>query len=128
MSPTTPEDVTGPLEVIEVDGDDREVLCLSKAQDRAAAIALASEMSRISEDCWCASWLSGLAYDLWNFIHERGPGEWGQGEVTAADVVNLRVLSERAGGWWHWPESRNHDTELTFYTLEEWAAVRERTP
>jgi len=113
-------------ELVNVDGDLRTVCGMSKALDTAAAAMLVSEMSRISEDCWCAAWLSGLGFSLWDRTQYGGPAEWGQGEVNAADLNRLLDLAVKAGGWWHWPESATWDTDLTFYTLDEWTEVRNR--
>ncbi len=126
MSASTSEGVTGPLEIIEVDGDSREVLGLAKALDRASAIALASLMSEISEDCWCASWLTGLGFSLWERTQYGGPSAWGQGEVNASHLNRLLDLAVKAGGWWHWPQvydGLSYIGELTFYALDEWAAL-----
>ena len=124
----TPEVLAETPEVIEVDGDDREVLGLSKARDRDAAIALASLMSWISEECYCAGWLTDLGFVLWRIVGDGKERRWGMGDITEHELERLAALRDEAGGWWHWPYRGGDLGELTFYTLDEWAAVRERTP
>ena len=94
--------------------------------DPEAARALAKHMSNISEDCYCAGWLSGLEYSLWDFMVD-GPGEWGMGEVSVSDVTRLRELSAKAGGWIVWRAGVGE----TFVQLADWPALhnaeKERT-
>src|SRR5688500_8967224 len=37
-----------------------------------AATGLLALMTGISEECWCASWMSGIEYELWQ-ARENGP-------------------------------------------------------
>jgi len=98
---------------------------LAVSLDRDAAGALAAKMSDISEDCYCAGWLSGLEHSLWWFVVD-GPGEWGMGKVDEDDVRALRALSEKCGGWIVWREGVGE----VFVPLAEWlpayAAEQER--
>ena len=98
---------------------------LARSLDRDAARSLAAKMSDISEDCYCAGWLSGLEHSLWWFV-VGGPGEWGMGKVDEDDVRALRALSEKCGGWIVWRESVGE----VFVPLAEWlptyAADQER--
>lgn len=76
--------------------------------------ALYAKMSAISEDCWCAGWMSGTEYSLWEIV-KAGGGRWGMGEVTKGQAFELDVLYHDAGGWWVW---RGEDEE--FMPTVEW--------
>lgn len=97
----------------EADEQEKVEASLSLSRDRAAALTLQELMSEISEECYCASWLSGLEFDLWRAV-EEGPRPYGQGDITAANVAELRRLSDACGGWWH---------DERFVTLDKWRAV-----
>lgn len=81
--------------MIPVDPDD----CLCGGPDEGAALGLLGLMTGISEENWCAGWMSGLEYSLW----EVKPGtEYGQGAITERQATLLRLLSEECDGWWRW--------------------------
>lgn len=61
---------------------------------------LSALMSDISERNWCASWLSGTEYTLWDTIQE-GHSPW---EVTDSEIDELRSLSQQYGCWIWWVE------------------------
>jgi hypothetical protein len=83
---------------------------LALALDRDAAVLLEERMSAISEKYFCAGWLNGLEHDLWPML-QGGSRDFGLGEVTEAEVDDLRRLHARAGGWWAWFEgSAEHAT------------------
>lgn len=86
---------------------------LAWALDRDAAVRLVECMSEISEDYLCASWESGLEYDLWRLVEGTTTTYAGE-EVPQADVATLRRLSEKAGGWWQWDGGRR------FVLLDAW--------
>lgn len=73
---------------------------LALALDREAAIALEVYMRDMSEETYCAGWLSGLEHSLWRMLSEGGDHTFGIGTVTATDCDRMRRLSEKAGGWW----------------------------
>ena len=71
-------------------------------------------MSNISEETWCAGWLHGLEFLLWDAI-QTGQSEW----ITKEDLHDLVELSTLVGGW--------HDGEH-FIPLDEWLSIeREHT-
>lgn len=79
----------------------------------AAASGLAYAMSEISEECWCARWLSSL----WFMLTEAGPEHpWGMGHVSEEDIANLKSLSEKCGGWICWEDGAGE----TWISLEDW--------
>jgi hypothetical protein len=61
-----------------------------------AALGLLGLMSGISEEYWCAGWLNGLEFDLWN---AQANGRYGQGAITERQAKLLRLLSEECEGW-----------------------------
>lgn len=78
---------------------------------------LAELMSDISEQCWCAGWMMGTEFALWEVLTSPHRGRHlGKGEVTLDQLVKLRALSEEAGGWIYW----NDETEETFIPMDEW--------
>jgi hypothetical protein len=82
---------------------------------------LYQKMSAISEDSWCAGWLSGNEYALWEILH-GDRHEYGWGDVRYEDLEELRILSEHARGWiWTGPD-KEYTPQLV--TLEEWESIR----
>ena len=64
---------------------------------------LGEAMSNISEDCYCAGWLSGTEYtvpELCRRALESGQTQyWGHGEITPDQARLLVELAERLGCW-----------------------------
>ena len=56
---------------------------------------LYEKMSAISRDFWCAGWMWGNEFALWEILH-GDRHEYGPGLVTYEDLEELRVLSEHA--------------------------------
>ncbi len=82
------------------------------------------QMTIISEDAYCASWMSGLEYALWQMVEKaQGLAEfYGQTTVTSENINELRQLSEDAGGWMTF----NTDTgqpDAKFVPMDEWLAM-----
>ena len=80
-----------------------------------AATGLLALMTGISEDNWCASWMSGLELALWR-ARENGPLGDGQGWITQRQCDLLRLLSDEADGWWHFVD----DLGPRFAPLDAW--------
>jgi hypothetical protein len=55
-------------------------------------------MSDISEECWAAAWLIGNEYQLWSALAGEN-SRYGQCDLSADDIEELRVLSTQAQGW-----------------------------
>lgn len=70
---------------------------LSASPDRVSALALRDLMSEISEDYYCAGWLSGLENDLWRMLQDGS---------RRYEITQLRALHERCGGWWYYDDER----------------------
>lgn len=88
--------------------------------DGAEAQMLLVEMEEISEERHCAGWMGGLEFELWADIIRL---EAGEGEYSG-EAMNLKVRSEKSGGWWRWQEG---DEECAggpvFILLDEWKAM-----
>lgn len=62
-----------------------------------AAALLGRVMADLSEDYWCAGWMSDLEYALWSATHG------GRSPFTRSDLAQVKYLSSKCGGWivWH---------------------------
>lgn len=108
------------------DWRERKRLSLEKALDPTLAELLAIKMSNLSEEFYCASWLIGLEYALWE-IMQGGDRRFALGELTEAEIGELQHLSDQAGGWWHWIDGvEPGDSGEIFMTLDEWRLHYER--
>lgn len=92
---------------------------IKNALDRDAAESLRDYMSDLSEEYWCAGWLSDLEYSLWGFV-VRGPSDWGLGQIQASEVDKIKRLSDKCGGWWIWDEEVSREI---FVTSSEWDVI-----
>ena len=81
-----------------------------------ARCALKTFMSAISERNWCAGWLSGLEWELWDAL-VGSPRTTGVAPVNPDDIATLRRLADEAAGWWEWPDGAH---EERFVPLEAW--------
>lgn len=88
----------------------------SSEQMSPAARELQRRMSSISEDCYCAGWLSGLEFQLWSAVM-NDPVEQGWWKVTQSDIDALRLLARQCGGWIVWDESRRDEM---WVPIDEW--------
>jgi hypothetical protein len=80
--------------------------------------ALLGLMSGISEDCWCAGWMSGNEKRLWE-ISQAGGGQYGQGEVTSAQAEKMTFLANTLQEWFVWDEASG---EVIPIALSDWEA------
>lgn len=79
-----------------------------------AAHALLCLMTGISEEHWCAGWMTGLEYNLWGAAEGD---QIGKSRITARQATLLKLLAEEADGWWLW-----HNDEPTFFDSHAWRA------
>ena len=86
-----------------------------------AALGLLGLMSGISEEYWCAGWLTSLEFDLWNAA--QADRKYGHGIITERQATLLRLLSEECEGWWHWKEDADNPQ---FVPLNEWRTIVEK--
>jgi hypothetical protein len=63
-----------------------------------AARLLATAMSDISEEHWCAGWLDQTEFVLWRAV-TTGHLKWGIAQIESARIEQLRMLSEQCNGW-----------------------------
>jgi hypothetical protein len=95
----------------------RREAAITQSKDRNSADLLQRLMSDISEEYYCAGWLTGLEFELWAMV-QGGKRAFGMSEVTESEVAQLKQLSEQCGGWWYF----NDEDGETFITLEDWKA------
>ena len=70
--------------------------------EEGAQAALLALMCGISEECWCAGWMSGLGADLMRIAGAGKAAEYGQCLLTQRQARLLNDLALEAGGWWAW--------------------------
>lgn len=87
-------------------------------------------MSDISEDCYCAGWMHGNEFALWNAI-ATGDLRYGMGEMDRDKLAQVTALSVKTGKWIIWRDDNDgldpHDSsEWGPYaiTLEAWVSRR----
>jgi hypothetical protein len=78
---------------------------------------LAHYMSELSEDRWCAGWLFGLEYALWNAMNGDDSGR--SFVLTKQEKADLSELHQRTGGWVVWNEGE------VFVSDQEWFELLE---
>ncbi|MCF8169190.1 MAG: hypothetical protein K9K38_05340 [Rhodoferax sp.] len=58
-------------------------------------------MSQISEDSFCAGWLGGCEYDIWQAL--QGPDPWPASRAMSPRHLRLcRKISKEIDGWMYW--------------------------
>jgi hypothetical protein len=95
--------------------------------------ALYQLMSDISEDCYCAGWMTGNEYTLWEMVTDQAAERrYGMGEVEAQSIEDMRTISAEVGGWIRWRDD-DEDKELpvedwgpVFTPMAEWLPMYER--
>jgi len=95
---------------------------------QAAQRALLVYMRHLSEENWCAGWLIGLEFTLWDWVLRRQSGAEPASEFERANIPDTEVLSwlaEQAGGWWHWDEESR---EPKFVPPNEWVEMYRSRP
>jgi hypothetical protein len=76
---------------------------------------LADLMSELSEEAYCAGWMVGLEYALWELLLRRRRN-YGRLTATDAQLSRLRQLSDDCGGWVIFDD----ETEETWLALQDW--------
>jgi hypothetical protein len=74
-------------------------------------------MSAISEDYWCAGWMHGLEYTLWEAVTGKRTGV-----CSPEEIEQLKYLSEKCGGWIVWDEQSKGEK---FVPMQEWLRLYE---
>lgn len=81
-----------------------------------AQIMLSDQMSRMSEERWCASWLDGLEFMLWRALNGgKEVADW-----SISELIELAKLHGHARGWFVFDENGKR-----FVTTEEWLPIFE---
>jgi hypothetical protein len=76
---------------------------------------LADYMSELSEEAYCAGWMMGLEYALWDAVL-RHSNEYGGLTLHDAERSRLRGLAEGCGGWIIFDDA----TEETWIPMAKW--------
>ena len=79
---------------------------------------LADYMSALSERAYAAGWIERLEFKLWTAMSQDTP-TLGSMPLTQDEILRLRALSERCGGWICFDEKR----EETFVPAGHWRAI-----
>lgn len=89
--------------------------------------ALYHLMSDISEDHYCAGWMEGNEFALWEMVaNPEASRIYGMSEVPAARIEELRAISAEVGGWICWfddqtdPNLPIHEWGAAFVPMDEW--------
>jgi hypothetical protein len=80
-----------------------------------AQAELAKYMSDVSEEAYCAVWMEGLEYALWEVVTGQRV-EYGRLVLTEEHRMQLRRLSEACGGWVIFDD----ETEETWLSMAAW--------
>jgi hypothetical protein len=86
-------------------------------------LALADYMSALSEEAYCAGWMDGLEYALWDALLGTRH-TYGRVEITDRHRAELGRLSEACGGWIVFDDV----SEETWVPRAEWEAGFARSP
>ena len=76
-----------------------EFYCENSSQG--AAAGLLGLMTGLSEEGFCAGWMTGLEYALWQI---PSGAHYGMVKISENVATLLRLLAEEAGGWWYWDD------------------------
>ena len=86
----------------------------------AEAKGLMEYMSALSEEAFCAAWMAGLEYALWQAVLE-GRLKYGRLQLTRKHTTKLRELSDRCAGWIVF----EHVAGECYVPLEQWQSKYE---
>lgn len=79
---------------------------------------LQDRMSCISEDCYCAGWLGGLEYDIWQALVQSDPFPAPYSRSPRL-LRRCRALSTELDGWIYWNDGPQ------FAPMAQWLAMFE---
>jgi len=85
-------------------------------------------MSEISEECWCAGWINGNEYAIWEAM-QNGCYQFGMRIIDKDLLGKVRELSGRIGGWIIWyddeddPQLCPKDWGPRFVKIENWHEI-----
>ncbi|WP_294636574.1 hypothetical protein [uncultured Aquabacterium sp.] len=73
-------------------------------------------MSDISEDCWCAGWMCGNEYAIWDAL-KTGDRQYGMMEMDSDLLAEVARLSAKTGGWIVWIDAEDG---IPAERIDEW--------
>lgn len=76
---------------------------------------LATVMSDLATEAYCAGWMRGLEHALWRAVVE-GPRSYGRLDIGDGHIRELRDLATGCGGWIVFDDAR----EETWLPTDEW--------
>ena len=79
---------------------------------------LSSYMSDLSERAYCAEWMEGLEYALWDAVL-KGRSKYGRLQLTSQHISKLHELSRACGGWVVFDDTDGP----TFLPLPQWLTM-----
>ena len=89
-------------------------------------------MSEISETSYCAGWMEGTEFRLWDFMtNADDDGDWGLFPIPQTARERLMVLARRVDGWTYFayePDNANALSGPTFVTTSEWLDILAARP
>ena len=59
--------------------------------------ALYELMSSVSEDCYCAGWLDGTEYAVWDLLHGKRTGNYIADHATRTEALAALGIAEDRG-------------------------------
>lgn len=77
---------------------------------------LYDRMSEISEERYCAGWVTGNEYDIWDALQQGAPSPENH-QMSLRLLRRCQVLSEEISGWIYW------DTGPKFVPMPQWLAM-----
>ena len=78
---------------------------------------LQSYIEDISDDCFCATWLSGIEYELWSIIQGDTPAINLYSTIYQSELDDMKLLSTEINGWVTWGDD---DIQPMYISLDEW--------
>lgn len=76
-------------------------------------------MSDISEECYCAGWMAGNEYAIWDALGRNEPVRYGMGEIDKRKLTECASLSLATDSWIIW---RDDEDGLDQHDSSEWGA------
>jgi hypothetical protein len=105
----------------------REVLAfLRREQPSSVANSgsrLCEYMQWLSESCWCAGWMDGIEFELWEAWQRSDAFGYGGRIVAPLELETLAWLSRECGGWVTWSVALGSPV---FVDLPTWQGIVEK--
>jgi hypothetical protein len=86
---------------------------LPNSAEMRAARELLYALKEVSEEAYCAQWLPGQEYLLWEGVFgdfDSLNGSWARA-LTPGRRLRLRELCEQSQGWWSWPDNDEYSRD-----------------